>query len=54
MEEIREKVVTENVENTSISEQKPQVMLETSQQEVQLHVKEWHEIFSEFFNKVMS
>jgi len=52
-EEIREKVVTETVETISIPEQKPQVTIETPQQEIQLHVKEWHEIFSEFFIKVI-
>lgn len=52
-EEIREKVVTETVETISIPEQKPQITIETPQQEVQLNVKKWHEIFSDFFIKVM-
>ncbi|CAG8561570.1 8513_t:CDS:2 [Rhizophagus irregularis] len=51
-EEIREKVVTETVETISIPEQKPQITIETPQQEVQLNVKKWHEIFSDFFIKI--
>ena len=51
-EEIREKeAVTETTEATSVPKQEPQIV-ETSQQETQSHVKEWHEIFSEFFTKV--
>ncbi|GBB98027.1 hypothetical protein RclHR1_03120012 [Rhizophagus clarus] len=51
-EEVREKVVTETVETISIPEQKSQITIETPQQEVQLPVKKWHEIFSEFFVKI--
>ncbi|RIA89302.1 hypothetical protein C1645_738746 [Glomus cerebriforme] len=54
MEEVVDEklAVAETIETTSIPEQKPQVIIETPQQEVQLHVKEWHEIFSEFFIKI--
>jgi hypothetical protein len=51
-EEICEKVVTETVETISIPEQKPQITIETPQQEVQLQCKRMARNFLEFFIKV--
>jgi len=48
-EETHEKTFA-TVETTSISEQKPPI-IEPPKQEIQ-NVREWHELFSEFFTKV--